>query len=93
MAAHGPDDVVLVSDADGGKIVRFSATTNEELGELTTDAGAHGIAFSDDGKAAYVSNQGANNVSIVDVGTVTLQSSIAVGSKPNGMAWRAFADN
>ena len=93
MAALGPDGAVWVSAADAGKIARFSAAADEKLGELPTGAGAHGIAFSKDGATAYVSNQGANNVSVVDVGTFTVRSTIAVGSKPNGMAWRTFAAN
>jgi len=89
MAALGPDDRVWVTDADGGKVVFFAAGSDMRLGEAATGAGAHAIAFNGDGTRAYVSNQMENTVSVLDVASSTLVTTIAVGSKPNGMAWRA----
>jgi YVTN family beta-propeller protein len=93
MAAYGPDGAVWVSDADGGKIVRFGATADQRLSEIATAAGAHAIAFSGDGVTAFVSNQSANSVSVIDVATFTTKATIAVGAKPNGMVWRQFQSN
>ena len=45
----------------------------------------HGIAFSTHGKAAYVTNQGAGTLSVVDVTTNKVTTTIKVGAKPNGL--------
>ena len=55
-------------------------------GEINTGANAHGIAFY--GTTAYVTNQGANTVSVIDVPTHTKKKDIPVGKKPNGIAIR-----
>ncbi|MFN5009489.1 MAG: hypothetical protein ACK5EZ_08965 [Bacteroidota bacterium] len=46
------------------------------------------MAFNSDGTKAYVTNQGAGNVSVVDVATHTVSQTISVGSKPNGIAFK-----
>ncbi len=47
---------------------------------------AHAIVFAKDGKTAYVTNQGAATVSVIDVVSRTKTKDIAVGKKPNGLA-------
>ncbi|MBK7525990.1 MAG: hypothetical protein IPI59_00165 [Sphingobacteriales bacterium] len=55
-------------------------------GNITTGADAHAIAFNADGTNAYVTNQGAGTVSVIDVATHSVSNTIMVGSKPNGIA-------
>ena len=38
-----------------------------QVGNISTGANAHAIAFSSNGEKAYISNQGANTISVIDV--------------------------
>lgn len=89
MAALGPDGNVWVTDADDGKVILFMATMDMKMGEIKTGDGAHAIVFSGDGKTAYVTNQMASTVSVIDIATQSVTKTIAVGQKPNGLVWRA----
>ena len=76
-----------VSDATNGKVVYYSLVSNVWVlqGNITTGANAHAIAFSADNSKAYVTNQDANNVSIINVLTHLVSATVNVGSKPNGI--------
>ncbi|HEU4407777.1 MAG TPA: YncE family protein [Polyangiaceae bacterium] len=89
MAALGPDGMVWVTDADNGKVSMFMADTGEKHMDIATGAGAHGIAFSGDGKTAYVSNQAGDTVSVIDVAQGASTKTLTVGKAPNGLVWRA----
>ena len=78
-----------VTDTQNGKVVIFKTDSDEKVGEITTAAGAHAIAFNADKSKAYISNQNANSVSVIDVATKTVLKTITVGSKPNGIVFRA----
>ncbi len=77
-----------VSDATNGKVVRFSNSggTWTSIGDITTGTDAHAIVFNSTGEKAYVSNQGANTISVIDVPNLTVTKTITVGTKPNGIA-------
>lgn len=81
-------DEVWVTDADNGKVVYYAkqAGTWMEMGSIPTGADAHAIAFSANGETAYVTNQGANTVSVIDVANHAVTATINVGEKPNGIA-------
>ena len=76
-----------VTDPMAGKVHwwTWDASMNMwmEAGNLATGAGAHAIAFN--GNTAYITNQTAGTVSVVNVSTHTVTSTISVGSKPNGI--------
>ena len=76
-----------VSDADNGKAVYFKLVGSvwTKDGEIPTGVDAHAIVFNADESKAYVTNQGANTVSVIDVMTHTKIKDIPVGSKPNGI--------
>ncbi|MDX1909338.1 MAG: YncE family protein [Bacteroidia bacterium] len=76
-----------VSDADNGKIHYYKLVggTWTQEGEFATGADAHAIAFNADGTKAYVTNQGAGTVSVIQLSDHTKIKDIAVGSKPNGI--------
>jgi YVTN family beta-propeller protein len=88
MAAVSPAGELWVTDTDGGKVVIYAAAEDTAQGEIATGAGAHAIAFSADGQTAYVTNQHADTVSIIDVASRAVVDTIEVGSKPNGMVFR-----
>ncbi|MBI3027724.1 beta-propeller fold lactonase family protein [Candidatus Woesearchaeota archaeon] len=54
--------------------------------DIPAGQGAHGIAYSSDGKTAYVTNTWENTLSILDLASDSVIKSIKVGSKPNGVA-------
>jgi YVTN family beta-propeller protein len=75
-----------VSDATNGKVAYYidmGGNTWMKHGEFATGADAHAIAFN--GNYAYVTNQGANTVSVINVSTHTKVKDIPVGKKPNGI--------
>ena len=84
MRTPTPTDL-WVTNSDDGKVVFNTTSTDGKTGEAPAGAGAHGIAVSDDGKSAYVTNQVANTVTAFDVATHAVKATIKVGSKPNGL--------
>lgn len=88
LAAIAPDGTLWVSDPTAGRIAILDAATGDEVGEIVAGAGAHAIVFDSTGTKAYVTNQDAASVSVVDVGARALVDTIPVGSRPNGMALR-----
>ncbi|MDQ3001894.1 MAG: hypothetical protein M3Y08_11620 [Fibrobacterota bacterium] len=88
MAATSPNGELWVTDAQNGKVVFYPPGSATLSGNLATGAGAHGIVFGKDGTTAYVSNQGAGTVSIIDVAGKSVKKILRVGDKPNGMAIR-----
>lgn len=76
-----------VTDPDNGKVHWYtkSGSTYTHGGEFSTGSGAHAIAFNSDGMTAYVTNQSAANVSVVDVMNHSETKEITVGTKPNGI--------
>ena len=89
LAAIAPNGELWVTNSDSGKVVFYRADADSVLGELATGAGAHAIAFSDNGNTGYVSNQAAGTVSVIDIASRAVTTHITVGSKPNGLLFRA----
>ena len=78
-----------VSDATNGKVayyVDMGGNTWMKHGEIVTGADAHAIAFN--GAYGYVTNQGANTVSVINVSTHAKVKDIPVGKKPNGIVFK-----
>ena len=71
---------VMVVDVDAGKLVS----------DITGLSGIHGTAFT--GGKAYVSEGGANKVSVFDSKTLQKISEIAVGTRPDGINYDAFSN-
>ncbi len=87
-AYHALSGELWVSDATNGKIIYYKLVAGVWAlqGSIATGADAHAIAFNADGTKGYVTNQGAGNISVIDVATHTVSKTIVVGSKPNGIA-------
>ena len=79
-----------VTDPDNGLVHYYTLSGTHWVhgGSFATGAGAHAIAFSSDGMTAYVSNQMAASVSVVNVMTHLETKEITVGTKPNGILLR-----
>ncbi len=78
-----------LTDTDGGKIVFNQTAVDSKVADLVTGAGAHALAFTPDGKTAFVTNQMSASVSMIDTASRTVKSTIPVGQKPNGIAFRS----
>lgn len=76
-----------VTDPAAGKVHWWTWNTAMNMymhgGEVNTGTGAHAIAFN--GMTAYITNQTAGTVSVVDVMTHAVSKTITVGAKPNGI--------
>jgi YVTN family beta-propeller protein len=86
MAAYQADmNELWVSDPDNGKVHYWKRSGNAWVhdGVFSTGAGTHAIVFK--GMTAYISNQLAGTVSVIDVMMHTKIKDITVGTKPNGM--------
>ncbi|MFZ6680177.1 YncE family protein [Undibacterium sp. Tian12W] len=84
----GAQQVWVLTD-DG--VTVLSASSGQLLANIKTGQGSHAIAFSDDGKSAFVSNAADNNISLIDAGSLKKTTDIASGSKPVAMAWSSKA--
>lgn len=90
IASHnGAKNELWVSDPMAGKVHYWTYDTAMSMwmhgGAFNTAGGAHAISFTMDGNTAYVTNQTANTVSVVNVTNHTVTKTIAVGKKPNGV--------
>ncbi|MFN3849859.1 MAG: hypothetical protein ACK4NY_10535 [Spirosomataceae bacterium] len=75
-----------VTDPTAGKVHWWTKDATGKMvrsGAISTAAGAHAIAFKD--MTAYITNQEAASVSVVDVMQHKLIKNIKVGKKPNGI--------
>jgi YVTN family beta-propeller protein len=88
-AFNGEMKELWVTDPMGGKVHWWKQDANGKFvkgGTFATDNGAHAIAFK--GVTAYISNQEAASVSVVDVMKHEKIKDIKVGEKPNGIVIR-----
>lgn len=90
IASHnGTKNELWVSDPKAGKVHYWTYDTAMGMwmqgNAINTGAGAHAIIFTSDGNTAYVTNQTANTVSVVNVTNHMVTKTIAVGKKPNGV--------
>ena len=86
---NGPKNELWVSDPMAGKVHYWTWDTGMNMwmhgSAFNTGAGAHAIAFTTDGNTAYVTNQTANTVSVVNTTNHSVTKTINVGRKPNGI--------
>lgn len=85
MARRAPTGELWATDSDGARVVFYSLDDLAVSGQVVTGAGAHAIAFSADGSRAWVTNQQADTVTIIDVAAGAALGDIPVGPKPNGI--------
>ena len=87
-AYHPTRNELWVSQAGtGNKVVIFERMNGAwmKMDEVMTGLDAHAIVFTKDGATAYITNQGAATVSVLDVAKRTKIKDISVGKKPNGI--------
>jgi len=83
-----PDgQLVLITDLDGGDLLVLQRTTHKELKRINLGHQPAGILIAPDSSRAYVAVTGDDNVAIIDLKTLELQSRIQTGLGPDGIAW------
>lgn len=88
MAKLGPDGHLWVTDADNGRVVLFSLRDQVARHSIRTGAGAHAIEFSADGRTAYVTNQFADTLSVINIRHRFVIRNLQTGHLPNGLVFR-----
>jgi YVTN family beta-propeller protein len=85
MAAYNKvDSSVWVTDGTTGAVAIYDSA-GRKFKSIKTGKGAHGIIFNDNYSKAYITNQMAGTVSIVDTASRMKIKDVTVGSKPNGL--------
>ena len=64
-----------------GEVLFFEPTTNREVRRIGVGKQPHWLALSSDGNTAYVTNEGSNDVSVVDIASGNT-TSVGVGKAP-----------
>lgn len=87
---HPASKKLLVTDSDNGRVVFFHQDSSgwHRSDSIMTGAGAHAIAFTKDGSMAWVTNQLAGTISVINATTMAKVKDISVGAKPNGIILR-----
>jgi YVTN family beta-propeller protein len=79
--------LVLLSDRDGGELIVLDRASKKERARIAMGRYPEGIQMEPGGGRAYVAQEGANDVAIVDLKTLMVTGHISTGSGPDGMAW------
>lgn len=90
MARTTPDGSSLwITNADDGLVTINMTSADMKMAQVAAGRGAHGIVFSNDGTRAYVTNQLADSLTVIDVAAQKALATIPLASKPNGLVFRA----
>lgn len=88
-AHHAKKEELWVTDPDNGKVHywKWDGAMKDWMhgGVFDAGAGAHAVGFTADGNMAYVTNQMAQSVSLINATDHTKIKDITVGKKPNGI--------
>jgi len=75
-----------------GELTLFNPVTNAVIRSIAVGKQPHWVAASGDGKSAYVTNEGSNDVTVVDLATGQTKA-IAVGNAPRKVVVQRAAAN
>ena len=85
-----PDGQYLWAATDSGVTV-IDARRLVKVADIPTGKGGHDLAFSDDNRFAFVTNEGEGTVSVIDVAKLAELRRVAVGAGPLSIAWSTQA--
>jgi YVTN family beta-propeller protein len=80
--------LVLISDLGNGDLVIVEAASRKEVKRLNLGKSAEGILVQPDGARAFVAVSGDDKVAVLDLKTLEVTTTFAIGKDPDGMAWR-----
>jgi YVTN family beta-propeller protein len=84
--AFQPDGQYLWVATDEG-VSALDARTLRKTADLAAGKGAHDLAFSDDSRFAFVSNEADGTVSVLDARRLAKLRDVRVGARPVSIAW------
>ena len=83
-----PDRSELWVALEDRSVVRIlDAVSHEKIADVRAGDKPHGIAFAASGEHAFVTDEHAGKVVVIDVRARSVTSEIVLGGKPNGIAW------
>ncbi len=84
---HSPSATLWICDAAKARINLFQSSQDawQKIGHYNAGEDTHAIAFSEKLNLAFVVNQRANTVSVIDINSGKVMKNISVGIKPNGI--------
>jgi YVTN family beta-propeller protein len=85
-----PDGQYLWVATDSGVTV-LDARALRRVTDIATGKGGHDLAFSDDSRFAFVTNETDGTVSVIDVAKLARVRDVAVGARPVSIAWSTQA--
>lgn len=85
-----PDGQYLWVAHDSGVAV-IDARSLEQVARIDTGKGTHDLAFSDDSRFAFVTNEADGTVSVIDVAKLAKVRDVEAGSRPVSLAWSGQA--
>lgn len=88
VRASDPGKTELVVSQTAGDLEFIDVVTQQITAKVPTGKLAHWIAVSADHETAYVSNEGDDNVSVVDLASKTVTDTFSVGKAPRKLALR-----
>jgi YVTN family beta-propeller protein len=88
MAAATPAGQLWVSDTGGGQVVAYPPGGAVPERAVRTGDGAHGLTFSPSHRLLFVTNQWADTLSVVEVGSGRVLRELPTGKAPNGLVYR-----
>ncbi|HEX6862011.1 MAG TPA: cytochrome D1 [Thermoanaerobaculia bacterium] len=81
-----PDGQYLWAAHDSGVTV-IDARAAKNVSDLATGAGSHDLAFSDDSRFAFVTNEAGGTVSVIETGRLAKLRDVKAGRRPVSLAW------
>jgi YVTN family beta-propeller protein len=76
----------IVNVQGPGLLTSFDPATNTVLGTVNVGTMPHWHAVTSDGQTAYETNEGSNDISVVDLPSMTVRATIPVGEAPRKIA-------
>lgn len=87
-----PDGQYLWAATDTGAVAIGARDSQpKKVAFIPTGAGGHDLAFSDDSRFAFVTNEAEGTVAVIDVAKLALARKLPVGERPVSIAWSSQA--
>jgi YVTN family beta-propeller protein len=77
-----PNGAVVLATTNTHRLIRIDPTTRTVTGSLQVGADPNGVAITADGQRAFVAGPSDGSVSIVNLGSLTVAQTVAVGGQP-----------
>ena len=78
-------------DPRGSGVSVIDTRSLRKVADIPTGRGNHDLAFSDDNRFAFVTNEADDTVSVIDVARLAKVRDLAVGDRPTSIAWTSQA--